>query len=361
MFINKVLSDKIRGISFLCTMLVIILHAYDDNLWNTSRGSVYYIVTIISHGICGIAVPYFFIISGWLFTRQYDSGISYGNLMKKRLKTLGIPYIYWCLIYTFTYVIVTIYGNKMAGRPLTMGTPLVLPLYSWKNPFRIFGLNLFNYPANAPLWYVRNLLLLILISPILMKIIKHKTTGIIFIVFLVMLDLASYKITSELWHVFFNIGFTFKGLLFYSIGIYLQKFPFVWKPRITASLLFCFVWITLICIGRIPSNSSFIILHFSFLIGCIAIWFIYDYLPWRKRLESWHVTHYSFFIYVSHYALMRILFCYKSCILLKRYIFDNDLFIFVVRFIFPAFIAIVLAYVLERYLPKVYRVLTGGR
>ena len=361
MSINKTLSDKIRGISFLCSMLVILLHAYDVNLWNASGQYAHYVVTIISYGVCGIAVPYFFIVSGWLFTHQYDSGISYGNLMKKRLKTLGIPYIYWCLIYTFTLVLFTIYGNKLAGRPLTKETSLVVPLYSWKNPFRILGLNLFYYPANATLWYVRNLLLLMLFSPILMKIIKNKTTGIIFIVFLTILDLVSYKISSELWHNFFNTGFTIKGLLFYSIGIYLQKFPFVWKPRITIALLFFFVWMIHVCIWRLSSNFPFIILHTSFFIGCIAIWSIYDYLPWHKRLESWHGTHYSFFIYVSHFALMRILFCQKACILLKRYIIDSNLLVFVVRFIFSGFMAIVLAYVLERYLPKVYRALTGGR
>lgn len=358
--ISKDLSSKIKSVSFICALLVVLLHAYDQELLYENGKFTFYLEKILSLGLCGIAVPFFFVISGFLLAHQYDSGVPYSQLLKKRLKSLGKPYILWCILYVITYVAFTIYGNHLAGRVLNDNTCLKMPLYSWENPFRILGFDLFDFPSNGPLWYIRNLFFLVFLSSIIMMAMKTKTSGIIVILLSFILYILHFTIPRPWWQ-FFQTGFSFKGLLFFSIGIYLKRFPITWKPGFAVSLLLCLAWLAFALPWKLSSHLGFVVLHVSFIIGCIALWSVYDYIPLHGKLESWHCAKYSFFIYASHYAILNMLFCQKACVLIKKHICNSDLLIYLARFVVPVVIAIALAYFLERYMPKIYRALTGGR
>ena len=357
--ISQQLSSKFRTLSFICALLVVLLHAYNP-LMDSNAGFLHLAERLLSIGICGIAVPFFFIVSGYLLAHQADDGIPYSKLVTKRLKSLGLPYVYWCLIYTFTYVAFTVYGNHLAGRQLNANTSLVLPLTHWQNPFRIIGFDFFLFPADGPLWYVRNLILLVLASPFLLMAMKRKTTSQILLTIFAVFYFMHFLIPRPWWQ-FFQTGFSFKGLLFFSIGIYLKRFPVQWKPNLITILSICLTWLLLAWPWTFPPHFAFIILHLSFPIGCIALWYVYDFLPFRKKLEDIHPMKYSFFIFASHYAILNILFCQKACDLLRKRIMDSELMIYVLRFIIPVMISIALAYILERFIPKLYRALTGGR
>ncbi len=358
--ISKTLSSKIKAISFVCSLLVVLLHAYDHSFLTESNHCSYYVEKMLSLGICGIAVPFFFIVSGFLIAHQYDDGVLYSQLLKKRYYSLIKPYFYWCIIYLFTYTTFTVYGNHLSGRTLNENTCLVMPLYSWVNPFRILGFDLFDFPTNGPLWYVRNLFFLALMSIVLLEVIRNRAMGRTVIALFTVLYLLHFIIPRPWWQ-FFQTGFSFKGLLFFSIGIYLQRFPITWRPNFVFALALFFCWVLLALPWKLSSNCSFVILHISFIIGCVALWSIYDFIPLRGKLESCRYTKYSFFIYASHYAILNMLFCQKACTLLRKHVFDSDLMIYFLRFVVPVAISIGLAYTLEKYMPKIYRALTGGR
>lgn len=358
--ISKTLSEKIRAVSLICASLVVLLHAYDQQLTVEDNPSAWYFGKFLSGGLCSIAVPFFFIVSGFLLAKQHDGGMAYGDLVKRRLRSLGIPYVIWCFLYAMTYMLFTIWGNKMAGRPLNTNTCLALPLGSWENPFRVFGFDMTGFPAAGHLWYIRNLLLLAVVSPLLLSVMKCKRTGWCAVAVAAVPYFCHFMIPQPLWQ-FFESGFSFRGLLFFMIGIQLARFPLTWRPNLLASIGVCLVWFVLAWPWEMNESIIFIVFHLSYIVGCVALWSIYDFLPWREKLESWHGVHYSFFIYASHYAILNMLFCQKACNLIKRHIIDSDLLIYVARFVVPLIIAIVLAYVLERFIPKLYRALTGGR
>ncbi len=357
--ISQNLSAKFRTLSFVCALLVVLLHAYTQTM-DSMTGPLHLAGWFLSVGICGIAVPFFFIVSGYLLAHQADDGIPFSKLVTKRLKSLGLPYLYWCLLYTFSYVAFTVYGNHIAGRMLNTNTSLVLPLTNWQNPFRLFGFDMFLFPANGPLWYVRNLLMLVLVSPLLLKAMKRKVIALVLLGAFLICYLGHFLIPRPWWQ-FFQTGFSFKGLLFFALGIYLKRFPVYWKPNLAMTLGFCLVWFLLAWPWKLPSSYAFLCLHLSFPVGCLALWYLYDFLPFRLILEKMRVTKYSFFIFASHYAILNILFCQKACDLLKKHLINSELMIYLLRFIVTAVLSIVLAYLLERFIPKLYKALTGGR
>ncbi|MBR4676278.1 MAG: acyltransferase [Victivallales bacterium] len=363
--ISKSLSLKIKGLSFFNALLVVLLHAYTGNSPESSDSTALIIEKFFSIGLCGVGVPYFFVVSGYFLAHQYDNQVPYSQLVKKRLSSLMKPYCYWCIIYTLTYIAFTIYGNHLAGRPLHDNTCLVLPLTSWQNPFRIFGFDMFLFPADGPLWYVRNLMLLVLISPFLFAILKRKLTSVLFLVIALFFYLSHFMIQRPLWQ-FFQTGFSFKGLLFFSLGIYLKRYPIQvtdnHKKTVWLSAILCLLWFALAWpYSLFGKEISFIMLHLSFIVGCAALWCLYDLFPMRDKMESMRVLGYSFFIFASHYAILNMLFCQKACNLLKRYLLDNDFLIYVLRFSVTSAISISFAFVLDRYLPKLYKALTGNR
>ena len=357
--IPQKLSAKFKGVSFICALLVVLLHSYTQAMDSTT-GALHLFGWFLCVGICGIAVPFFFIISGYLLAYQVDDGVPYSRLVTKRLKSLGLPYLYWCLIYTVTYVAFTIYGNHLAGRPLDTNTSLILPLTSWQNPFRLFGFDMFLFPADGPLWYVRNLMLLVIASPLLLVTMKKKATSLIILAIFAFLYIVHFMIPRPWWQ-FFETGFSTRGFLFFSLGIYLKRFPVSWKPNLGTTLGLCLVWFLLAWPWKIPHDYAYILLHLAYPVGCLSLWYIFDFLPFIDILENTLVVKYSFFIFASHYAILNILFCQKACDLLKRHVMNSELMVYVLRFVVTAVVSIALAYILEHFMPKLYKALTGGR
>ncbi|MBQ9445632.1 MAG: acyltransferase family protein, partial [Victivallales bacterium] len=106
----------------MCTVLIVLLHAYEESLLSASNHCSFYVAKFLSMGISQTAVPFFFIISGFLLACQYDGGIPYSQLVKKRFISLGKPYVYWCILYALAYLLFAFWGNHLSGRALTENT-----------------------------------------------------------------------------------------------------------------------------------------------------------------------------------------------------------------------------------------------
>jgi len=342
--------------------MVVLLHA--GHYGNHDPGNVWawHVIRFLSYGVTKAAVPLFFFISGFLFAHQYDSGRPFFELLKRRFISLGRPYVYWSLIYLLKLALFTVVANYLCGRLWNNGTGLVIPLFSWRNVVLILGLSLFAFPIYFPLWYIRNLLLLFPLFVPLRKLLKSRIFGGVFLIVLaVCCVMRSWDCISGPWRQFVETGFSLNGVFCFSAGIYFKNFPPQVKNSIPLAVVLCLVWFVLAWPWRFAFTINFAVNNLSVLVGCAAIWCVYDFLPGRKKLESRPIVHYAFFIYVSHYVIMSSLFCRKLCVWVGRTVRDGGLLIYAARFIVTAIIAIALAYVLERYAPKLYRALSGGR
>ena len=103
--VNSITSKTIEWLRFFCIVVVVLLHAVgspmDGREVISYHNGVYDTIRILfSEGFCRIAVPTFFLISGYLFffkLEEWSTDIWF-NKLKKRVRTLLIPYLLWNLI-----------------------------------------------------------------------------------------------------------------------------------------------------------------------------------------------------------------------------------------------------------------------
>ena len=101
----KTASKIIEWLRFFCTCAVVLLHAVggpsDGNAVISFQHGAYDTTRILfSEGLCRVAVPFFFLISGYLFfvrLEEWDKFVWFDKL-KKRGKTLLAPYLIWNFI-----------------------------------------------------------------------------------------------------------------------------------------------------------------------------------------------------------------------------------------------------------------------
>jgi len=155
----------------------------------------------IIHQIAGCGVPGFFIISGFLFFRNIEvyTVDVYKKKLKNRVKTLLVPYLFWNIAAAFCSFVIVLYHYFHDGAPMNF----------WEqfNPWSVFV----DYchsgsPVHLVMWFVKDLLILIIISPLIFWIIKR--TKIWFLLFLILfaIDILSIHIVGNLSIVAFSIG-----------------------------------------------------------------------------------------------------------------------------------------------------------
>ena len=108
----------------------------------------------------------FFVLSGFLFFKNFDKPGAYRDKIGRRVYTLLLPYIVWNLLaskWTMNLLI-----------PLL--TPFVPSLHAEAAPMTLVqcfvGEAPAYLPADAPLWFVRNLIGVMLISPLIWRAVR---------------------------------------------------------------------------------------------------------------------------------------------------------------------------------------------
>ena len=122
-------SKTISALRFPLAVMVVAIHARTLNdidfhpVWQNLSGMdiALGMQVLFSSTICHVAVPVFYVISGFLFfykCQTFDVH-TYKAKLYKRVKTLLIPYLLWNLIQILFTVIVKIAGVLVKGKPLS--------------------------------------------------------------------------------------------------------------------------------------------------------------------------------------------------------------------------------------------------
>lgn len=341
------LSNKLRFLSFFAIILVVLIHSYDYFL---VAGNFNYIVQrTISKGMAYMAVPLFFMLSGYFFFSQKKTFTreDYFSKLKKRVKTLLIPYLVVSALSILLFAVLNKTGIYKIGW---------IQLDIWHMPLgELLNLWLIN-PVSYQLWFIQYLILLCLISPIIYLLIRHVKYFYIVPVFL-------------FWFVlYYKIDHPTISLTFFSLGAFLSinniTFPTYKKQYRLSSIVSILLWISGSYIALNYVDNEFwmnIVRNISILFGFISVWFLYDllYSRWQKIFHS-KIIIYVFFIYLFHEPFLT--FAKYGCFyILKALTPLSSLLIYILLPTTIISVCIITGMLVKRYLPRFYNLITGSR
>lgn len=349
-------SKTISFLRFPLIVFVIIVHSdivsFATNIDIETTPIYFYIQQLIALFFSKVAVILFFFFSGYLFFLKvsvFNKDI-YIQKIRNRSKTLLIPYLFWNLIVFVLYVLTQfLFPTILPGEQIT-DYGISDWLHSlWNSSGLRDGV---TSPLNRPLWYVRDLMVVVLCSPLIYLLIRYfKLLGVSVLGVLWLLDVPSF------------VGFSFEAFFFFSLGALfgINKKRFLLENVKGKWLIVACVIYSIIAIIMVNGTPNGIISRLMAVLRAVIYLFITAYFinqgswePNRLLAES------SFFLYCYHGVVMTAL---KS-IIIKLLSPTSDISYVATRLlvcIVVIAIGIILYWILSRYLPRFTAFITGGR
>lgn len=198
-------SRKIVNLSFLCAALVCAGHC----VWPTQTAFGRVVAYMFRGLLCEVTIPFFFLVSGYFLARHFDEPGWWGRAVRKRIWTIAIPYCVWQFVNAFVWL-------AISGRwPLRPGG---------------FGLNPFIPPQLVPLWYLRALMIFVVLGPLFAWVLKRWGRGFLAAAFAANLVVGAFVAQGkipELSRVGGIVFYTFpvRGIFYFSLGAWLAMHP----------------------------------------------------------------------------------------------------------------------------------------
>lgn len=346
MHISEKDSIALKILKFFLILGVVLIHCnflknVNPNDINTS-GSFF--IQFICINVCAICVPCFFILSGYLYFHNF-SNLKFDIYIKKtksRIHTLIIPYLIWNLIGLIIQIVKCSF----------LGYPSYGIIEDGKIDFYRLICGFWDmvdgYPYAFAFWFIRNLIIFVILSPIAYLIGKHKVVFIIFISLLFFLDESIY------YFLFFVLG----AFISYNWDIALKR---ITLSRFTISSI---IWIGLSIVSTmVPFTKGYIfILTIKSLSAFIALLFVTKLLinVYNNHLLFKMFVLATFFIYSIHQFF---------CTVIRNFyitIFGIESLHGVILTFGSSFVTLTLLsfmtwYILKRISPQTVSVLSGNR
>lgn len=328
---SESLSNRIKLCSFICTVMVVFRHSNNNQAFfgvNYLDGLNGFIQNLFTN-ITEIAVPYFFLVSGYFFFKyRYLSIKEYFSMFRRKLRTLFLPLLVWNLIALPLFIL----SHKE---------------YVW-NPFRFF-VDLITSQYYAPLWYIRDLLIFMYLAPFYQWLLYCQRKFVIIIVLVVLF---------VLWKPVDSALCSTEGMFFFFVGGAIQHFNLnieAGLPKLKLVLLFVTWLVSSFLIGNI--DDVWVIKLYM----CIGIWGLWEIIPklGKQCHMLIHWAAYSFFVYVTHFYIL------KSMKVTIAYFFKGSNLVSCLSYLLLPLITIaiivLLAMKMKSVSPKLYGLITGGR
>lgn len=334
-------------VSFLLSIMVFLIHitsfAQYSHIEDSMIGMNTFLGKVVNECFTRYAVPLYFIISGALFFRDYDNH-KYLEKIKKRIKTLLIPYLIWNFVWML-FEIATSYSfisNFFLGRE-----KFVLSFLSVLEA-------ILHYKCNGVFWFIFALMFFILISPVIDKLVCNRYIGI-----------ASTFVLAVLCQ--FNIGlpktifFSQSSIVYYLIGAIIGKHyfhGFCKKSSLITQIISAIILLASAVLFYFSEGIDTYPRFIFILIPCAwAFWNVADLFVYV--LPSFPIYNDSFAIYAMHYNV-------SACIAKLLYIaLPKTGWMALPNFILTLVITLgtirLFCYVVKKISPQLYGLLTGGR
>lgn len=311
-------SKLIDFIRFPLAVLVVFLHAtlpledydYFSIGWSTINGSDIYTIAYLSIGyiITRIAVPSFFLVSGYLFFTKLSKWDwhTYSTKIKRRCKSLVLPYFVWISVF-IVYTVINKYVHSYSWTDVAnWWNSHNGILMFWSSTIKDAGVNslgntIYNsYPALYPMWFIRDLIVLVIVSPIFYLFLSRRGLRIAFITLLLVAC-----ITRLPSHV---LGINIESIFWFSVGGFLQlqkyELPTLSTKKVGIFSVTTFILFLLTLLeGSSLTQSGVVLLNVFIIVTvgslmCLSTKIITKHCQFTDSVINLKST--TFFIFASH-------------------------------------------------------------
>lgn len=337
-------------------LIVVLIHARTLDFHVESRSFAWWIQYYLNN-LYEVAVPTFFFISGYLFFLSFQkvSKVTFKDFRVKwmrRSKTLLLPYVLWCF---FWVLVLFVIQNIPQLRPyfsspldeITLGELITKVLWE---------------PINYPFWFLRELILYVLLSPLLYLLLKYMKVYALILCFIISIFYPYVFIIESFYIIkYFSLFFFLLGSYF---SIFSLKLSFDIRP--ITGIIMLIAWLGLSALElylRVFAELEFwslsLINHIMILWGCLTCWVIYDLLDKTYNFQYKKIYAYGFFLFATHGILIVLL--TKAILSFFQLNSLGHLLLYILSFLFITTFCIGGGYVFKKIAPKFYYFSTGNR
>lgn len=285
-----------------------------------------------------IAVPGFFLISSYLFYRNFHWSMLWSK-WRSRIRSILVPYVLWNMIYYAGYVI----GSRMPFVTMVIG--------KGKIPADFAGLAdaAVNYRYLYVFWYLHQLLLLIMLAPVLYLLLRHFRSGLL-------------CLAAVFWSVWAGVDFPWlneDALFYYGTGAFLalhgRQLEVGWtrKRGFLGLLLVAVGCFNLYLTGKYFLPGTTVLYR---LLVPLGLWLAAD----EKRLSAvrpWMEC--NFFLYCIHFAFVRLI--NKTAAIFAPPVMFIPIFLYLLMPGLMVGISYGVSVLAKGYMPRIWKVVNGGR
>ncbi len=346
---NKIKNKHIVLCQYVLTLLIVIRHGRNIEAWNLYDNRAQLAATIqkIYLHMSNIAVPVFFYFSGFLMYLNLEKS-NWITKIKRRIVSLIIPYVVWNLLCGLFFIIIShinIIQKKMNQDVIRFDIQFIYNC-------------LIKCSYNNPLWYLRNIIVLSLLSIIIIYVTKDRREGVLLI-------LLATVILNLMYH-FDNFGIIY-WLPEYLLGGYIAKrncqqnqvniinYSFEKNNTFLKLVGAILLLVVLALVSYIDGNFIFLFLYR--ITAAIFIPYISSYFVIRKDIDNWKYN-INMFIYCSHFTIETIL--TKIGMIVMGITNLTAILCFICVPIFSIIIVYYVAYILIK-MPFIWNILSGSR
>lgn len=342
------LSKTIIWLRSPLIFFIIMLHCYSVQRIDGNHETYFNILYPFSLWLGETGVPGFFFISGYLF---FLSKKSYSQKIATRVNTLFVPYLLWNSFLLILYLIVYAIGfpQDINGRNIAEYELIDYVRLFWDRGSYDNG----NFvPILCPLWYIRNLIIMSILSPLFYHIIKYLRE--VFLLFI-----------AIWWMTTYNNAFIPQTILFFCLGAYfsiLDKNPLetvIKNKSLFLTLFALFAAGDIITHVAINTPVNLQVHRLALLFNIPALFLLADYCVQHKYSNDL-LPNSAFIVFCVHYPIVVIL--RKFCISQFSNASDiTNVMLYFVCVIISTLLSFGIYLLLDKYLPNVKRVLSGNR
>ena len=290
---NKSLADEITVLRFPLIVLVVFIHSVPQPIQTISfsfeTANLYALLTeSLSHGIGRIAVPAFFLFSGYMFFLNVGPFLKkhYYAKIKSRLHTILLPYIFWISFYISIILIknfvFTFNGRAEDDFYYLLQTHSIIELF-WIQPILY------------PLWYLRDLMIMIIMTPLFYYLIRKFN-----LYFILSIALLYYSNVET-----YVPGLSTTAIFFFGLGSYFgigKKNPLPYLMSYRYPIYFAYLILLIFALALAGSYYYEYIMRLSILFGIMILFIFSQKILALNRLKKifTELAPTVFFIYVVH-------------------------------------------------------------